>query len=160
MKKIVLVSLLGVGLLFTGCHKRVKLTPAQEKEITSRSFNVEYNKLFTATLMAFQDSGYSIDTSDKDTGVIRGESDKTTSELSKSIQIALTGRSTSTRTHFKVNAIIVHDANQSTVNLMLLKSEYGKEGNIFNYREVQKSSKKILDKKVYDEFFQKINQNL
>ena len=158
MKKILLIGIIGMSLMFNGCHRRPNIK--QQKEMTTRIFSGDYNKIFIATLLAFQDSGYSIDTSDKDTGVIRGISNVASGETSKVFQRVLFGKANTTRSVFKGNAIIIKQGDKSKINLIISKIKFGDGGGLFRSGEVQKSSEKVLDKRVYDAMFKKIKQNI
>ena len=147
LRNLLLISLMGLS-LFGGCRK--KLTPVQEKNITTRNFIGDYNKIFTATLLAFQDNGYSIDVSNRETGVIRGISNVASGETSKVFQRVLLGKANTTREVFKGNAIIIKNGEKSKINLMISKIKYGDGGGMFSRTEEQKSSEKILDKRIYN----------
>ena len=59
-----------VALLLAGCLMEPPLSPEAARQLTSKTYNVSYEKVFQSVIMSFQDSNYTITQSDKNNNLI------------------------------------------------------------------------------------------
>ncbi len=133
--------------LLTACMQQgPTMTPLEIQGMQSRSYNESYNVIFSSTMSVFQDLGYTVNSADKDAGLISAES-ATDSNLAALI---FTGNSLTNQT--KVTAFIEKIKGKTRVRLNFVQKVETSSG----YGRQSRNDKPVLDAQIYQNAFEKI----
>ena len=112
----------------------------------TRSFNATYNVTFSSTMSVFQDLGYTVNSADKDTGLISAES------ATDSSAAALFWTGTSVTNQTKATAFIEKIRGKTLVRLNFVQKVETSSG----YGRQDRNDKPILDTQIYQNAFERI----
>lgn len=133
--------------LLTACMQQVPtMTPLEIQSMQTRSFNATYNVTFSSTMSVFQDLGYTVNSADKDTGLISAES----ATDSNAAALFLTGTSVTNQT--KATAFIEKIRGKTLVRLNFVQKVETSSG----YGRQNRNDKPILDTQIYQNAFERI----
>lgn len=147
MKLKVLLTVVTMALL-TACAQPEgpTMTPLEIQEMQSRSFKESYNVTFSSTMSVFQDLGYTVNSADKDTGLISAES----ATDSSAAAIFWTGTSVTNQT--KATAFLEKIRGKTLVRLNFVEKIETSSG----YGRQNRSDKPVLDAQIYQNAFERI----
>lgn len=150
----VVMSAISLSLVATPAiaGKKEQMTPLAIQAMQSKEFEATPRVLFRSVVSVFQDLGYTIDTADFDSGLITATS---ATKNKTNFWGALAGVSASGNT--RATATVEELANGRTsvrLNFVSSKSSSGRWG------QTHKNDKPILDAKVYQIAFEKIDEAL
>ena len=133
--------------LLTACMQQAPtMTPLEIQSMQTRSFNATYNVTFSSTMSVFQDLGYTVNSADKDTGLISAES------ATDSSAAALFWTGTSVTNQTKATAFIEKIRGKTLVRLNFVQKVETSSG----YGRQDRNDKPILDTQIYQNAFERI----
>lgn len=133
--------------LLTACMQQAPtMTPLEIQSMQTRSFNATYNVTFSSTMSVFQDLGYTVNSADKDTGLISAES------ATDSSAAALFWTGTSVTNQTKATAFIEKIRGKTLVRLNFVQKVETSSG----YGRQNRNDKPILDTQIYQNAFERI----
>jgi len=133
--------------LLTACMQQAPtMTPLEIQSMQTRSFNATYNVTFSSTMSVFQDLGYTVNSADKDTGLISAES------ATDSSAAALFWTGTSVTNQTKATAFIEKIRGKTLVRLNFVQ----KVETFSGYGRQDRNDKPILDTQIYQNAFERI----
>ena len=146
MKLKLLLSAVTMALLTACMQQGPTMTPLEIQSMQTRSFNASYNVAFSSTMSVFQDLGYTVNSADKDTGLISAES-ATDSNVAALI---FTGNTLTSQT--KATAFIERLKGKSVVRLNFVQKMESSSG----WGQQDRNDTPILDTTVYQNAFERI----
>ena len=126
-----------------------QLTPLEIQSIQTRDFSESKDVIFASVMSVFQDLGYSVNSADKDTGLITAESPARSSNLGALI-VSSSGMTEVRQT--KATAFIETIGNTTKVrlNFVLMSSRS------FGYGQNDRHDTPLLDSNIYQNAFERI----
>jgi hypothetical protein len=147
MKSLYLWGLL-VTIVLSGCATapQSSLTPMEIQALQTRSYDHNKNVVFPSVMSVFQDLGYTVNSANKDTGLITAES-ATSSDAASKFWLGITDISQT-----KATAFIEQIGSTATVRLNFVTTS--KKSGIYGQSDRQDTP--ILDGNVYQNAFERI----
>lgn len=71
MKKVLLLSLLGLTFLLSGCTVIQPITPLERAQMRTETFNSDYKTTYKALMVTLENDGYAIENTDMNSGLIK-----------------------------------------------------------------------------------------
>ena len=145
-KRLILFSLLLIGLSACMTEPKINLTPLEIQSIQTRSYEKKMEVVFPSVMSVLQDLGYAIKTADKETGLITAES-TAKSNVAMKIWLGVTEVTQTTADVF------IEEINNKTfvrmnfINVVKNSSSWGQE---------DRADQQILDQAPYQNAFEKI----
>ena len=146
MKLKLLLTAVTMALLTACTQPGPTMTPLEIQSMQTRSFNASYNVAFSSTMSVFQDLGYTVNSAEKDTGLISAES-ATDSNVAALI---FTGNTLTSQT--KATAFIERLKGKSVVRLNFVQKMESSSG----WGQQDRNDTPILDTTVYQNAFERI----
>ena len=146
MKLKLLLAAVTMALLTACMQQAPTMTPLEIQSMQTRSFNATYNVTFSSTMSVFQDLGYTVNSADKDTGLISAES------ATDSSAAALFWTGTSVTNQTKATAFIEKIRGKTLVRLNFVQKVETSSG----YGRQDRNDKPILDTQIYQNAFERI----
>jgi len=157
MKKVVMLAVIAV--LMLGCGGK-KLSPVEKKNMTTRTYKSSYDSTYAAVLAVFQDEEYQLKNTDKGSGLIVAQSNKSISETSRVMQNILIGKPMTEGSKTEVSTIVKKLKNgDSKVRITMQETTYSKRGGMFSSGTTE-NTKQIYNQKAYNALFGKIEKEL
>jgi len=159
MKKNTLVSgflvLLSILLISACSTSKVKLSPMQIRQITTRLIESDYENVYRASLTVIQDQGYVIKNTDMDSGLIVASVDRKTKAGSQIAQALFLGYVPSKGKEFELSCMVNKLSEKSTeIRLNIHETEYGESSWLSGTSK--QDSKQIYDQKLFADLFNEI----
>ena len=147
MKKITVWILL-TSFLLSGCvtTPKITLTPLEIQALQTRSYEQNKEIVFPSVMSVFQDLGYTVNSADKDTGLITAES-ATASDAASRIWLGITEVSQT-----KATAFIEQIGSNSSIRLNFVATSKKSTA----YGRTDRQDTPILDAAVYQNAFERI----
>ncbi len=76
MKKIMLIMIVAIVTLFTGCASAPKVNANQRSKMRTRTVEADYKTVFKSAMIVLENNGYTIDNTDMDSGLIKASISK------------------------------------------------------------------------------------
>lgn len=141
---------LGLAILLCGCATTFSnLKPEEKKQIQERVFQSKYDSVFRAISSLFEERGFTIDKSDKESGFVSTDW-KQGSEINKTLNYIGADRKA------KITAYVTKiDENKTSVKMNIAEQEI----NLFGqWANADINADKV--KKIYNEYFDTIQNNI
>lgn len=140
--------LLSAVLLLGGCAMTPKnvMTPMEIQALQTRQFDDTKDVVFPSVMSVFQDLGYTVESADKDTGLIRAQS-AANSDASSKFWLGVSKVSQTGATAF-----IEQIGSTTSVRLNFVVSNQSSYG----YGQTDRQDTPVLDAQVYQNAFEKI----
>ena len=147
MKKITVWILL-TSFLLSGCvtTPKIALTPLEIQALQTRTYEQNKDIVFPSVMSVFQDLGYTVNSADKDTGLITAES-ATASDAASRIWLGITEVSQT-----KATAFIEQIGSNSSIRLNFVATSKKSTA----YGRTDRQDTPILDAAVYQNAFERI----
>jgi hypothetical protein len=160
MRKVsfLLLSIIGV-ILLSGCTPAPQLTPLQIQAMQTQTFETTQKKAFTAVMTVLQDKGYTIKSTDAESGFITAESSTLDSN-----DIKIFGLSFEQDNHKDQTASVTASVRKITQNKK--EAAVVRLGIVSHYNTSNKGGKtytksnQVLDPQAYQAFFADIRQQI
>ncbi len=155
-KSITSAILIGFAALFIGSASTgPTLSPMQIRQITTRTFDGNYENTFRATMTVLQDQGYVIKNTDMQSGLIVATIDKETSGGSQFAQALFIGYVADKGTVIEATCTISQLSKTSTdLRIIIQETGYG-QASAWTGTSKQ-SAKRIYDANIYKVLFDQI----
>lgn len=151
----VIILLLFIIFLLSGCATAPKLSPMQKRAITTRIIEGGYDNIFRSILTVLQDQGYIIKNTDMNTGLITSTIDRETAFGSQFAQALFFGYVADKGSEIDVS-VMVNKVNESKseVRINMQEAKYGQSSKWSG--SSKQNVKQILDTEIYNSLFNEI----
>jgi len=132
-----------------------KLSPIQKRQITTETFESDYDNVYKATLTVLQDQGYIIQNTDMQSGLIVGLVDRESSGGSQFMEALFLGYVADKGSKLQASCM-VNEISEGTVELRIniQEAKYGQTSAFSS--DVTQDVKRIYDEEIYNRLFNEI----